>query len=156
MPRLSENNPLYISVYVLLESLEQFSRTPCTTPQCSAHEGTDTRMKKKELSWFHFPLEKPKIVVRKWMHNCGHAKNLMRHIHRQNVQRLLPKNRLERKTIEVYTSMVKPIGRIKLQLAFRFTLGLFNRILLDFHALALQRCMGGTRARKQSVYLASW
>ena len=48
-------------------------------PRCSAYEGSKSSVKLKELSWFHFLLEKPDFV-RQWMHNIGRAKNWTRHI----------------------------------------------------------------------------
>ena len=47
-------------------SVEESTRHTMLT--CSANGESDTSMKKKELSCFHFPLEKPKIV-RQRIHN---------------------------------------------------------------------------------------
>ena len=38
-------------------------------PNCSANGCSNSNIRNKELSWFHFPLKRPEL--KQWLHNCG-------------------------------------------------------------------------------------
>ena len=65
---------LKASVYVLLEPFGQVSWIQCTATRSSTYGDSNTTVRKTELSWFHFPLEKPQ-VIRQRICNCERSKN---------------------------------------------------------------------------------